>query len=180
MNTQVDALTHWRDSDDWQLNPSVFRQLDSKWGPHTIDRFASHTNHLLPVFNSRFWCPGTHGVDVFAQGDWGTHINWCNAPFGHIADVLALARHQQAVATIITPFWRSAAWWPAQPWCSGGGQTFQSFVHGCTELPTSPGLFRPGLSRQAGTKGRPNWRVQALRINMRRAAPPPAVAVPGP
>ena len=28
------------DFDDWMLNPVVFRELDSQWGPHIVDRFA--------------------------------------------------------------------------------------------------------------------------------------------
>ena len=43
-NIWADALSrHW-DKSDWQLDPSVFSYLDSLWGPHTVDRFASlHT-----------------------------------------------------------------------------------------------------------------------------------------
>jgi hypothetical protein len=175
-NVHADALTRWHDSDDWQLDPAVFRQLNQRWGPHTIDRFGSHTNHLLPVFNSRFWCPGTHGVDAFAQSDWASHNNWCNGPFGRIGAVLAILRDQLAAATVIVPFWRSAPWWPTL--VERGGQYVYRFVHGSTELRSSPGLFRPGpsLGNQAGV-GRPNWRVLALRIDMRRAASH-AVAVP--
>ena len=77
---------------------------------------------------------------------------------------------------MIVPFWRSAPWWPTL--VERGGQYVYRFVHGSTELRSSPGLFRPGpsLGNQAGV-GRPNWRVLALRIDMRRAASH-AVAVP--
>ena len=50
---------------DWQLNPIIFAELDSLWIPHTVDRFASHNNALLPRFNSRYWFPGTEAVDAF-------------------------------------------------------------------------------------------------------------------
>ena len=46
-----------------------------------MDRFASHTNHLCPRFNSAFYCPGTEAVDAFSQ-DWGGENNWVNPPFG--------------------------------------------------------------------------------------------------
>ena len=177
-NTEADAITRWHDSDDWQLDPNVFGQLDKLWGPHTCDRFGSHTNHLLQNFNSRFWCPGTSGVDAFAQADWAKHNNWCNGPFSKIGAVVAILRDQLAAATVIVPFWRSAPWWPAL--VQQGGQHFYRFVHGCTELRASPNLFRPGPSRgnQAGV-GRPSWRVLALRIDMRRCVPhAAAVAVP--
>ena len=67
------------DYDDWSLDGAIFQQLDHKWGPHTIDRFASHYNTQLPHFNSRFWNPGTEGVDVFTC-DWSKDINWLCPP----------------------------------------------------------------------------------------------------
>ena len=173
-NREADALTHMHDSDDWQLDPATFRALDASWGPHTIDR--SHTNHLIPTFNSRFWCPGTKGIDAFAQNDWAAHNNWCNAPFSRIGQVLAILAHQDAVATLITPFWPSALWWPSL--VQRAGQFFRPIVHNCQELTPSAGLFRPGLSmaNMAGV-GRPNWRVLALRIGPARPAAR-TVAVP--
>ena len=176
-NREADALTHMHDSDDWQLDPAVFRNLDARWGPHSIDRFSSHTNHLIPTFNSRFWCPGTHGVDAFAQKDWAAHNNWCNAPFSRIGQVLAILAHQGAVATLITPFWPSALWWPAL--MERAGQFFRPIVRDCVELTPSPGLFRPGLSmaNQAGV-GRPNWRVLALRIGPAARTAVGSIAVP--
>jgi hypothetical protein len=44
LNERADALSRFVDPDDWSINPSVFRLVDARWGPHTIDRFASHYN----------------------------------------------------------------------------------------------------------------------------------------
>ncbi|CAH3044907.1 unnamed protein product, partial [Porites lobata] len=52
LNERADLLSRFADKDDWRLNPSVFRLVDAKWGPHTIDRFASYYNAQLPRFNS--------------------------------------------------------------------------------------------------------------------------------
>ena len=46
------------DYDDWFVNPAVFAWVNELWGPHTVDRFASHYNTQLPRFNSRFMCQG--------------------------------------------------------------------------------------------------------------------------
>ena len=51
---------------DWSLNSEVFAQLDCKWGPHSIDRFASHYNAQVPRFNSKFMSPGCSAVDTFS------------------------------------------------------------------------------------------------------------------
>ena len=121
--------------------------------------------------------PRHQGVDAFAQKDWAAHTNWCNAPFSRIGQVLAILAHQPAVATLITPFWPSALWWPAL--VERAGQFFRPIVHDCVELTPSPGLFRPGLgmANRSGV-GRPNWRVLALRIGPVARSAAGSVAVP--
>jgi hypothetical protein len=47
-NTWADKLSRHLDNNDWQLDPSVFHEMDTQFGPHTIDRFASALNTLLP------------------------------------------------------------------------------------------------------------------------------------
>ena len=62
LNERADLLSRFVDKDDWRVNPSMFRLVDAKWGPHTIDHFASYYNAQLPRFNSKFgavsmpWC----------------------------------------------------------------------------------------------------------------------------
>jgi hypothetical protein len=51
-NTWANKLSRHLDSDDWQLDPSVFLELDAQFGPHTIDRFASGLSTLLPRYNA--------------------------------------------------------------------------------------------------------------------------------
>ena len=63
------------------LNSKYFRILDKLWGSHTFDRFASATNKQCEQFNSRFWCPGSAGVNALAY-DWSGENNWVNPPVG--------------------------------------------------------------------------------------------------
>lgn len=42
LNERADSLSRIIDYDDWFLNPPVYADLDSAWGPHTVDR--------LPIF----------------------------------------------------------------------------------------------------------------------------------
>ena len=49
----------------------TFRDLNSQWGPHTIERFATYYNTQLPHFNSWVWNFGSDGVDSFTS-------NWSN------------------------------------------------------------------------------------------------------
>ena len=69
-NQQADFISRIIDYDDWSLHPALFKVLDQKWGPHAINSFASYVNTQLPRFNSRFWNPGSEGVDTFTC-DWG-------------------------------------------------------------------------------------------------------------
>ena len=57
LNERADLLSRFVHKDDWSINPAVFRVVDAKWGPHTIDRFASHYNAQVPKFNSKFVSP---------------------------------------------------------------------------------------------------------------------------
>ena len=66
LTERADLLSRFVDKDDWSVNPSVFRVIDAKWGPHTIDRFASHYNAQVPRFNYKFSSPGCSGVDALA------------------------------------------------------------------------------------------------------------------
>ena len=109
-NIESDALSRMPLRHEWHLHPAVFRQLECMFGPHSIDRFASFTTALLPVYNSRFDDPGTAGVDALGQSDWGQHMNFVNPPFRLIPRVLDIVEAQGAEATLIAPLW------PGQPW----------------------------------------------------------------
>ena len=39
--------------------------LDSYWGKHTVDRFATDYNTKCTRFNSKYWCKGTEAIDAF-------------------------------------------------------------------------------------------------------------------
>jgi hypothetical protein len=43
-NVWADRLSRETDIDEWQLEPRIFTYLDSLWGPHSIDKFATHGN----------------------------------------------------------------------------------------------------------------------------------------
>ena len=76
VNHVADALSKTVDLDDWQLDPRIFHMLNEKWGPFTIDRFASSCNTQLFRFNSRFWCAEAEAeaIDSFSQ-DWSKDNN---------------------------------------------------------------------------------------------------------
>jgi hypothetical protein len=134
----ADALSKVFDKDDWMLHRGAFHVCEYVWGSHTIDRFASDRNHLCELFNSYYWCPGTAGVDTFAQVDWLEHMNWCNPPFWMIGRLIAFLKEACASATVIVPHWEGSPWWPVL--CPDGWH-WADFVIEWLELQASSMLF---------------------------------------
>ena len=177
LNERADSLSRIIDYDDWMLNPVVFAQIESLWGLHSIDRFASGQNRQISRFNSRCWSPGSEAVDAFTV-DWGGENNWWCPPIGLIPRVLRHAHNCSAVGSIVVPLWRSAPFWPLL--CPYGSQYFVPFVRDARELPRVNTLFLPGLSGSSLFNGEvPNSKVLVLRCDF-NCAREPCVSVPKP
>ena len=73
----ADAISCVVGCDDLQLNPVVFQSIDSMWGPHTNDCFASETNAQLERFHSRFAEVNSEAVDSFTVNSQGDNNWWC-------------------------------------------------------------------------------------------------------
>ena len=159
-NVVADSLSRITDNDDWQLAWRVFTSLNNRWGPHTVDRFASHLSALLPRFNSRWWCPGCEAVNAFAQS-WSGENNWCAPPPRLLGELIVFLRHASCHATVIVPEWPSAPWWPAwhpaSSWCSlvKDALVLSPFPGLCIPQGQSPSIFGPAA---------PQFNLIALRI----------------
>ena len=70
LNRQADFMSKIRDCDDWQTTRELFDQLNSIWGPYTVDCFSSSCNNKVDKLYSRFWNPGCAGMDALYQA-WG-------------------------------------------------------------------------------------------------------------
>ena len=155
-NTHADRLSRWESPYEWKLHPGLFRYIDSMYGPHTIDRFASLTTSQLAKYNSLYYDPYSHGVDALGQTDWGQELNFVNAPFFLLPKVVEIVKQQQAEATIIAP------WWPAQPW-------FQQIK----SMAVCPPMLMPKSKRVVVRLGpklveplkNPRWRLAAWRVS---------------
>ena len=156
-NWWADALSRTEDREDYQLDRAVFARLQRRWPPCTVDRFASASNALLPMFNSAWAAPGCAGVDAFAQGDWTRHVNWCNPPWSELDRLAQHLRETGAAATVIAPYW------PAQPWF----QAFQELAADALVIPARSGLFVPGRRTLDAPFTPPRWPVIAFQIPAR-------------
>ena len=163
-NERADAISNFSDSDDWQLKRSFFADLDRRWGPHGVDRFATHLNCLCQNFWSRYWCPGTQGIDSFSVS-WAGVVNWINPPFGMIGRVIQKLRSDRAVATVIVPFWRGRHWWCL---VAPDGSHLSEYVRDWVWLRSVQDTFLPGeRSGNQTPQNAPGWRVMAIHFDFR-------------
>ena len=165
-NEQADYLSRIVDPDDWSVSLPIFQLLNSRWGPHTVDRFADEHNCLLPRFDSRFWNPLCEAMDTFTRS-WEFENNWLCPPPHLVSRALRHMRSRCAKGTLITPLWRSAPFWPLP---TSDGLHLASFVVDWMDLPPLKSTFRPSRHSH-GVFGREDlhFRGLAVRINFRSA-----------
>ena len=154
LNTIADRLSRRVDMTDWTLKPAAFQRLEQRWGPHTIDRFASSANRLCHRFDARQWDLGVETVDTLSRLWSSQDNNFVNAPFALIPIILAHIRRSRATATLVAPVW------PAQPW-------FRTLLRMSVDSPIllPQDDFRPGLAGRCEPHKNPQWQMAAFRVS---------------
>jgi hypothetical protein len=135
-NVWADTLSRELDTEDWQLNPRLFIHLHERWGPHTIDRFASMLNTQLPRFNARWRDPQCEDIDCLRLPDaaWRRENNYCNPPWTALPALAAKLDQSQAPATVIAPYWPNKTWYHA----------LSRLATAALHFPASRDMFFPG------------------------------------
>ena len=136
-NEGVDYISRLVDFDDWQITPDLFQSLEQLWGPHTVDCFANYYTAKLPRFFSRFWNPGTSGIDFFPQ-ELSSENCLVVPPVALVACVIHYLSLQKAMATVVVPLWPSSSFWPLLT------SKHRSFIKGCFMLNASQALTLGG------------------------------------
>lgn len=99
-------VSRFIDKDDWSLNPEVFRSLDARWGPHTVDRFC-YFNSQVVRFNSKYFSSGSSAIDASgalgALGGWSADNNWLCPPVRLIVSASKHLRYHKGAGTLIVP-----------------------------------------------------------------------------
>ena len=162
-NEIADYYSKVVDFDDWGVSVELFEYLDSLWGPHEVDFFASENNNKLSAFYSRFWTVSSIGVDAFTV-DWFGVNGWFVPPVNLISKVLKYMYQCRAFGTLIVPVWKSASFWPI---LIDENQNFIHAVMSYIELPTSRRCYIPG--KYTTTFGRYDlpFGMLALRMDFR-------------
>ena len=152
-NVWADQLSRRENEDDWMLGWRYFRQLEQRFGPHTVERFATANNTHLPRFNARFYSPGTEGVDAMARS-WENENNFVNPPWSLLGQVAQKLRNERAAATVVAPYWVTATWWTE----------LQDLASEILVIPASQDLFLPGARGSSVSVGQPSWDVVIFRV----------------
>lgn len=112
-NERADLLSHTSELKhyDYSVTRAVFSTLDKRWGPHSVDRFASRNNSLLSSYNSEFFEAESAWTDTFSIS-WKGTCNWCHPPPRMVGKALSHAARSSAFGTLVVPRWPQAFWWP--------------------------------------------------------------------
>eukprot|EP00873_Tetraselmis_striata_P039900 jgi/Tetstr1/460164/TSEL_005480.t1 len=145
--------------------PLMFAEPESRFGPHSIDRFASSLNTLLPRYNAAWLDPTCEAVDSLhlPNADWRRENNWCNAPWSLLPDLVQKLQQSGAAAIVVAPRWEGKAWHQALT---------EMAVEELTVAPRA-GLFRPG--RRDG-RGSDTLGVQTMELLSAAWAPATAAS----
>ena len=109
-NSQADALSRGSPFDELILRPAAFADLEARFGPHTIDRYASRLNAQLPRYNTLLPALGSAGAAALTQ-DWGGENNYVFPPATELPRIAQLLWERPSVkATIVAPYWPAQAW----------------------------------------------------------------------
>ena len=156
LNVRADQLSRVkRDRTDWMLNRHEFTKLEAKWGPFTLDAFATLLNRQLPRYCS--WRPDPESTFVDAlQQDYRRETAWANPPFNLIGRFLSLLKRQRATAVVTVPVWPAQPWWPLLA---------EMLVDHPVLLPHRRDLFLPGHLGNEVPLQAPRWSVIACRIS---------------
>lgn len=100
-NDCADSYSRIFDKDDWSVSDHIFRYFEKNWGPYTIDVFANCKNNVTR-FYSKYWNPGSTGVDAFAY-DWSGENCWIVPPPFIVCKVLKHMQLCNAHGTLVIP-----------------------------------------------------------------------------
>lgn len=106
LKLSADRLSRTRDSTVWPLSRPAFLDLDRRYGPLTIDLFATAENACCGGLFYKFPSPGGTGVDDMSV-DWRGDNAWANPPFNLVGLVIDKIVREGASVTLVAPRWEA-------------------------------------------------------------------------
>ena len=156
MNSEADRLSRYPAQYEWYIHPALFNYIDSLFGPHSVDRFASILTRQTSRYNSLFWDPETEGIDALHQSNWRQEMNFVNPPFRLLPKVLQHITQSKAEATVIAPYWPAAIWHQ---------KLVKMAVTHPLKLPKAAKMCVPCLDQKPEPMKNRKWNLYAWRIS---------------
>jgi hypothetical protein len=98
------------DSDNWSVGAEDFSNLDVRFGPFTIDLFATCENKKTERFYSRSFERGNTGTDAFAH-KWDGECAYLAPPVTFVMRAIRKAAVSKMRGVNIVPLWKGAKFW---------------------------------------------------------------------
>ena len=98
------------DIDNWTIDTPSFLALNQKWGPFSVDMFASSENARVQKFFSLNWEEGSAGVNAFCQNITGEHF-WACPPPRLISPTIKLCAKFGVTGVLCVPLWQASPFW---------------------------------------------------------------------
>ena len=109
-NSLADALSRGSPMDELTLTPAAWADLERRWGPHTVDRYATAENAQLSRFNTLLPDARGDGAGALSQR-WEGENNYAFPPVTELPRIAQLLYETPSVAcTVVTPYWPAQAW----------------------------------------------------------------------
>lgn len=111
-NVEADAASRITNIDtEWEIKHRIFQQVNKKFGPFTLDAFASNLNKKCLRYCSRYPQPDTFAVDAFTI-PWQNEKIYSFPPFSLILRIINKIMIDKAEVTLIAPYWPTQPWFP--------------------------------------------------------------------
>ena len=118
LNVRADFLSHAAEGQQhsYSVRADRFAYLDGRWGPHSIDRFATIDNRQPLAaphtgrFCSQYFHPEAEWTDALTVS-WAGENNWVFPPFHLVGAAIAQLRASGAMGTLVCPSAPWAPWW---------------------------------------------------------------------
>ena len=111
LNVRADVASRWQDDrSEWRLSDEAWSQVQTAFGPHSTDLFASRRNALCLRYFSRWLDPEAAENDAFAH-DWSKEDNaYAHPPYSLLGKVLTKVKQDKATITLVAPVWAAQSW----------------------------------------------------------------------
>jgi hypothetical protein len=108
-NVQADTASRFQLVPDWHLDPHVFHQILSLWGPPEIDLFASRQSSQTTRFMSWRAADFPEAINALSMR-WDFMLAFLFPPIPLLKRVVRKLELSKGIFLLVTPYWEAQTW----------------------------------------------------------------------